>query len=115
MVIYMPDENGKAGNENNANGNERMETTNLTELMKDKNILNTEIYIDGLYEGKFGEFLVLQIFGKRLIINEKSINYLELLRFYNKGNSHLVIKIEKKMSKNNRVYYKITILKVMED
>ncbi len=105
MVIKM--ENGNMGN-----GKEK---TTMTQLMKGKNFLNTEIEIQRSNEGKFGKFLVLNIFGKELILNENNLNFNTLWQMFLNGNTKLIVKIQKKKSKNNREYYKIYILKIVND
>jgi hypothetical protein len=105
-----------AGDENKdmENGNNGRQRTTLTELMKDRNLLNTEIIMDGLYNGKFGEFLLLTIFGKSMIINKNNINYDYLKNFYITNKKHLIIRIEKKLSSKNRIYYRIDVIKILE-
>jgi hypothetical protein len=106
----MAGENGNMENGNNGN----KERTTLTELMKERNLLNTEITMDGLYNGKFGEFLLLTIFGKSMIINKNNINYDYLKNFYITNKKHLIVRIEKKLSKNNKKYYRIDVIKILE-
>jgi hypothetical protein len=51
------------------------------------------------------------VYGKRVLVNEKNINFENLKNLFENNRRHFVVKIIKKESKNNREYYKIYIIK----